>query len=175
MVAATSVTAAPIDELIEGKRRASGEPNLFVNSCGQGIPEGSRILGVGVDVPRSRTHTKGRGMQGRTERSFMHSKENSVSDSARPEVAAFSELEQLVKHLGDELASFRRRALQAEARLKSLESTGVKGVMSPERVQYLERENAGLTTRLDAARARTQQMIDRVRFLRQQHDGAAAR
>jgi hypothetical protein len=98
-----------------------------------------------------------------------------VSDSARPERVAFSELEQLVKHLGDELASFRRRALQAEAKLKSLESTGVKGVVSPERVQYLERENAGLTTRLEAARARTQQMIDRVRFLRQQHDGAPAR
>ena len=98
-----------------------------------------------------------------------------MSDSVRPETAAFAELEQLVKHLGDELASFRRRALQAEARLKGLESTGVKGVVSPERVQYLERENAGLTTRLDAARARTQQMIDRVRFLRQQHDGATAR
>jgi hypothetical protein len=98
-----------------------------------------------------------------------------VSDSVRPETAAFAELEQLVKHLGDELASFRRRALQAEAKLKGLESTGVKGVASPERMQYLERENAGLTTRLDAARARTQQMIDRVRFLRQQHDGAPAR
>lgn len=98
-----------------------------------------------------------------------------MSDSARPERVAFSELEQLVKHLGDELASFRRRALQAEAKLKTLESTGVKGVVSPERVQYLERENAGLTTRLDAARARTQQLIDRVRFLRQQHDGAPAR
>jgi hypothetical protein len=98
-----------------------------------------------------------------------------VSDSALPEKAAFAELEQLVKHLGDELASFRRRALQAEARLKSLESTGVKGVVSPERVQFLERENAGLTTRLEAARTRTQQMIDRVRFLKQQHDGAPAR
>ncbi len=98
-----------------------------------------------------------------------------MSDSVLPERAAFAELEQLVKHLGDELASFRRRALQAEARVKGLESTGVKGVVSPERVQYLERENAGLTTRLDAARARTQQMIDRVRFLRQQHDGAGTR
>ena len=98
-----------------------------------------------------------------------------MSDSARPERTAFAELEQLVKHLGDELASFRRRALQAEARLKTLESTGVKGVMSPERVQFLERENAGLSKRLEAARARTQQMIDRVRFLRQQHEGAAAR
>jgi hypothetical protein len=98
-----------------------------------------------------------------------------VSDSVRPEIAAFAELEQLVKHLGDELAAFRRRALQAEARVKTLESTGVKGVVSPERVQHLEKENAGLTSRLDAARARTQQMIDRVRFLRQQHDGAGAR
>jgi hypothetical protein len=98
-----------------------------------------------------------------------------VSDSVRPDIAAFAELEQLVKHLGDELASFRRRALQAEARIKNLESTGVKGVVSPERVQFLEKENAGLTNRLDAARARTQQMIDRVRFLRQQHDGAGAR
>ena len=98
-----------------------------------------------------------------------------MSDSAQPERTAFAELEQLVKHLGDELASFRRRALQAEARLKNPESTGVKGVVSPERVQFLERENAGLTTRLENARARTQQMIDRVRFLRQQHDGAATR
>jgi len=98
-----------------------------------------------------------------------------VSDNVHPEKAAFAELEQLVKHLGDELASFRRRALQAEARLKSLEQTGVKGVASPERVQFLEREKAGLEKRLEAARARTQQMIDRVRFLRQQHDGVAAR
>ena len=98
-----------------------------------------------------------------------------MSDSVHPEKAAFAELEQLVKHLGDELASFRRRALQAEARLKSLEQTGVKGVVSPERVQHLERENAGLNKRLEAARARTQQMIDRVRFLRQQHDAVAAR
>ncbi len=98
-----------------------------------------------------------------------------MSDSVRPDIAAFAELEQLVKHLGDELAAFRRRALQAEARVKNLESTGVKGVVSPERVQFLEKENAGLTSRLDAARARTQQMIDRVRFLRQQHDGAGAR
>ncbi len=98
-----------------------------------------------------------------------------MSDSVRLEIAAFAELEQLVKHLGDELASFRRRALQAEARLKTLESTGVKGVVSPERVQFLERENAGLSSRLEAARNRTQQMIDRVRFLRQQHDGAVPR
>ena len=81
-----------------------------------------------------------------------------MSDSERPDRAAFAELEQLVKHLGDELASFRRRALQAEARIKSLESTGVKGVVSPERVQFLEKENAGLASRLDAAPRRFAEM-----------------
>ncbi len=98
-----------------------------------------------------------------------------MSESVSPERAAFMELEQLVKHLGDELAAFRRRALQAEAKVKSFESTGIKGQVSPERLQFLERENAGLNTRLEAARARTQQMIDRVRFLSQQHSGAEAR
>jgi len=98
-----------------------------------------------------------------------------VSESVSPERAAFMELEQLVKHLGDELAAFRRRALQAEAKVKSFESTGIKGQVSPERLQFLERENAGLNTRLEAARARTQQMIDRVRFLSQLHSGAEAR
>ncbi len=98
-----------------------------------------------------------------------------MSDSVPPERAAFAELEQLVKHLGDELASFRRRALQAEARLKALESAGVKGQVSPERVRFLERENEGLATRLESARLRTIQVIDRVRFLRQQHDPVAPR
>ena len=98
-----------------------------------------------------------------------------MSESVSPERAAFMELEQLVKHLGDELAAFRRRALQAEAKVKGFESTGVKGQVSPERLQFLERENAGLQTRLEAARARTQQMIERVRFLSQQHSGAEAR
>ncbi|HEU4747072.1 MAG TPA: hypothetical protein VFS56_01125 [Gemmatimonadaceae bacterium] len=98
-----------------------------------------------------------------------------VSESVSPERAAFMELEQLVKHLGDELAAFRRRALQAEAKVKGLESTGVKGQVSPERLQFLERENEGLNARLEAARARTRQMIDRVRFLSQQHGGVEAR
>ena len=47
-----------------------------------------------------------------------------ASDSELPESeAAFADLEKLVHHLGDELASFRRRALQAEARVKALESS----------------------------------------------------
>jgi len=94
------------------------------------------------------------------------------SDSERPDVEAFEELERLVRHLGDELASFRRRALQAEARVKAIDATPGGAKLNPERVEKLERENADLRKRLDTARARTRQVLDRVRFLRQQHEGA---
>lgn len=90
---------------------------------------------------------------------------SSESASARPEVAAFQDLAQLVRHLEDELASFRRRALSAEARLKELES--VAGG-DPSELSTLARENAQLKERLDAATARTKQLLERVRFVRQQ-------
>lgn len=95
------------------------------------------------------------------------------SDNDRPEVEAFLELQQLVRHLGDELTSFRRRALQAEARMKAVEGSGGGTKLTPERVERLELENAELRKRLETARARTRQVLDRVRFLRQQHEGAA--
>jgi hypothetical protein len=95
-----------------------------------------------------------------------------ASGSERPDEAAFAELQQLVRHLGDELAGFRRRALQAEARVKAIDSSGGSSRMTPERMEKLERENAELRKRLEAARARTRQVLDRVRFLRQQHEGA---
>ncbi|MDO8502240.1 MAG: hypothetical protein Q7S20_10390 [Gemmatimonadaceae bacterium] len=96
-----------------------------------------------------------------------------ASDSERPDTLAFDELQQLVRHLGDELASFRRRALQAEARVKAIDPSAGGMRISPERVEKLEMENAELKKRLESARARTRQVLDRVRFLRQQHEGAA--
>ncbi|MEO8561256.1 MAG: hypothetical protein ABI601_04225 [bacterium] len=99
-----------------------------------------------------------------------------MSDSVRPETIAFRELEQLVRHLGDELAGFRRRALLAESRLKELESEDSQPVAQrqalSERVTLLEHDNAVLRGRLDSATARTKQMLDRVRFIRQQAQGA---
>ena len=94
-----------------------------------------------------------------------------MSDSVRPE-KAFAELQRLVLHLGEELASFRRRAQQAEAKLKEFESKSSAGSVSPQRVQKLEKENAELNKRLNAARNRARQMVERVRFLRQQHESA---
>ena len=96
-----------------------------------------------------------------------------ASNSDRPDLEAFQELQQLVRHLGDELAAFRRRALQAEARVKALEGTPGAARVTPERIERLETENADLKRRLEAARDRTRQVLDRVRFLRQQHEGAS--
>lgn len=103
-----------------------------------------------------------------------------MSDSVRPEIIAFRELETLVRHLADELAGFRRRALLAESRLRELEGQDTQPVMLrqrelSDRVTQLEHENAALTGRLSAATARTTQMLDRVRFIRQQTQGGTER
>jgi hypothetical protein len=93
-----------------------------------------------------------------------------MSDSARPEVEAFRELESLVRRLGDELAGYRRRALLAEARLDAVEASGDAAVPPRlrDRLVELEQENASLRTRLEVATARSQGLLDRVHFLRQQ-------
>ena len=83
------------------------------------------------------------------------------------------ELNALVRHLADDLASFRRRALVAEARVKEIESqeAGSVNVDLVTRCSELERENERLRSRLDSAGTRAKQMLDRVRFLRQQAQG----
>jgi hypothetical protein len=97
-----------------------------------------------------------------------------MSDNEQAENAALHELDVLVRHLADELANFRRRALTAEARVKELESHegGAVGFELSSRVTRLEHENQQLQTKLDAAGTRAKQMLDRVRFLRQQAQGA---
>lgn len=96
-----------------------------------------------------------------------------MSDSERPDVAAFRELEYLVRSLGDELASFRRRALQAEARVRELDAGG--SANGGPGIRELRAENAELQRRLTAASARTRQMLDRMRFLRQQSERGSER
>jgi hypothetical protein len=101
---------------------------------------------------------------------------------------AYRELETLVRHLADELAGFRRRALAAEAELRArteeqaaaeVDSSaaapaeaapaGPDGEAAAARIAELERENAELRRRVEQAGARTRQLLERVRFLRQQH------
>ena len=91
-----------------------------------------------------------------------------MSDSARLELEAFRELEGLVRHLGEELAGYRRRALSAESRLTGVSPGELASARLHERVAELEQENAVLRGRLEAASVRAQGMLDRVHFLRQQ-------
>ena len=103
-----------------------------------------------------------------------------MSDNVRPETAAFRELEALVRHLGDELAGFRRRALLAEAKLREIDQQGsAPPALNQQelegRITTLEHENAALQGRLESATARTRQMVERVRFIRQQVQGGSDR
>jgi predicted nucleic acid-binding Zn-ribbon protein len=97
-----------------------------------------------------------------------------VSDSERPELAAFHELSHLIGQLGEEMATWRRRAQTAEARLKELEthSSASKG---SRHAAALEKENAELRARLEAARDRVRHLLDRTQFLRQQGEKGATR
>lgn len=103
-----------------------------------------------------------------------------------PAVQAFEELEHLVRLLGEELAAFRRRALEAERRWQAAEqrlavragaaSADGHAATEPDRatlaarVALLETENADLRARLAEAAERTRAMAERLRFLRQQEE-----
>jgi len=87
-----------------------------------------------------------------------------------PDVEAVRELESLVRTLGEQLASYRQRALTAEERLRRIDSAADQSEPPHvrERIFALEQENASLRGRLNAATARTRSVLDRVTFLRQQ-------
>jgi hypothetical protein len=97
-----------------------------------------------------------------------------VSDSERPDLIAFRELAHLIGQLGEEMAGWRRRAQTAEARVKELEANGVQPKGS-RHTASLEKENAELRARLEAARDRVKHLLDRTQFLRQQGEKGAAR
>lgn len=96
-----------------------------------------------------------------------------MSDRAHSQGHALTELARLVRALGEELAGYRKRALSAEARLRALDQQTVQlaGVTS-ERVLELERENAELRRRVSVARARTELMLQRLSFLKQQRESS---
>jgi hypothetical protein len=93
-----------------------------------------------------------------------------VSDSERPDLVAFNELQHLIGALADEMAGWRRRAQEAEARVKAVPPTSGRA-----NAAALERENRELKERLEAARVRTKQLLEKLRFLRQQQEKEAHR
>jgi hypothetical protein len=95
-----------------------------------------------------------------------------MSDKERPDVAAYRELETLVRRLVDELGGFRKRALAAEAKLKGFESATGSSAKTGARMAQLEEENARLRTQVERAKSSSRGMLDKVRFLRQQAQAA---
>lgn len=88
-----------------------------------------------------------------------------------PESHPLPQLAQLVRHLGEELATFRKRALVAEATLRGYESSSRSGdLFAPQRVEELEKENADLRARLEFATTQSKAILAQVRFLRQQSE-----
>ena len=98
-----------------------------------------------------------------------------MSDSERPDLVAFRELAHLIGQLGEEMAGWRRRAQTAEARVKELEAAATPTTKGSRHAASLEKENAELRARLDAAKSRVKHLLDRTRFLRQQGEKGAAR
>jgi FtsZ-binding cell division protein ZapB len=97
----------------------------------------------------------------------------------RPDQQALIDLEQVVHHLAEELAGWRRRTLKAEGELQQARANG--GVLAgPElnqarqRVIELETENQALRLRIDAAKDRLRALAGRLSFLDQHGGGNAA-
>ena len=86
-----------------------------------------------------------------------------ASGAERPELEALRELEEVLRHLEHELATWRRRALAAESRL----AEGGDGDAN-DKTQALEDENRTLSQRLVAAKGRLGDLLDRLRFLEEQ-------
>lgn len=96
-----------------------------------------------------------------------------MADSGGLVVDAAAEVAALVKALGEELTTFRQRAIRAEARVKELEAAGGADLVDlRDRIVALEAENQALVSRIESATERTEGLLDRVRFTRQQTESA---
>ena len=78
---------------------------------------------------------------------------------------ALGELEQVLSHLRQGVADWRRRALKAEA---DQTMDGGDSVRLREQLVKLEADNADLHQRVQAARARVAELLNRLRFLEEQ-------
>jgi hypothetical protein len=90
----------------------------------------------------------------------------------RPDARPLNELAELLQHVGEELAAWRRRSLKAESDVVELKASG--GVLvGPELIQArqrvieLELENQTLRRRVEAAGERVRMLVDRLAFLEQ--------
>ena len=94
-------------------------------------------------------------------------------DGERADAQVLDQLETILRHVADELAVWRARAVKAEGELK--ESGGRSGgaAAKPDaetrnRVADLEQENKTLRQRVEAARLRVHDLLSRLTFLEEQ-------
>ena len=92
-----------------------------------------------------------------------------MSNEDRPEFRALGELERVLEHVQEELASFRRRAHKAELDRAEM---GIDHdvVASREMITELERDNLDKSGRLGLAREHVDGLLARLRFLEEQVD-----
>ena len=81
---------------------------------------------------------------------------------------AIDQLEAIVREVAEELAGWRSRAQKAEAEVKSGTRGGAGGSSSPVRNPELESENKALRQRMEGARTRVHDLMQRLTFLEEQ-------
>jgi chromosome segregation ATPase len=97
----------------------------------------------------------------------------------RPDLPAAADLEKVLSHVAEELASWRRRTLKAESELQEAKASGgvVAGAALREarqRLVALESENQALRQRIDGAKERLRMLSSRLAFLEHHGGGNAA-
>jgi hypothetical protein len=81
---------------------------------------------------------------------------------------AIDQLEAIVRDVAEELAGWRSRAQKAEAEIKTGTRGGGSGSGSPVRNPELESENKALRQRMEGARTRVHDLMQRLTFLEEQ-------
>ena len=94
-------------------------------------------------------------------------------DGERVDAQVLDQLETILRHVADELAGWRGRAVKAEGELKESAGRGGGSAAKPDpemrsRVSDLEQENKTLRQRVEAARLRVHDLLSRLTFLEEQ-------
>ncbi len=92
-----------------------------------------------------------------------------MSNEGRPEFRALAELERVLGHVQEELASWRRRAHKAESDRADM-GVSQKALASRETIEALEHQNQEKLERLNLARDRVDGLLARLKFLEEQTD-----
>jgi len=93
-------------------------------------------------------------------------------DGERSDAQVLDQLETILRHVADELAVWRARAVKAEGELKEVGGSRAGSAKvdaeTRGRVSDLEQENKALRQRVEAARVRVHDLLSRLTFLEEQ-------